>query len=119
VSIRLEIRGGELDGDAPAPRVYKLELQAQHAWRPVERADLEPLVKAWYLVAFNSGFGHPLNELGEFAYDSERDQRTVTFRVVGWLTEQSLQVLLRCLENPDLDVLVETVVVDISAWNAS
>ena len=80
------------------------------------RIELADLVGAWYLVGAHSGFGRYLSQLHDVEFDCESDGETAIFRVVGSLTREALDVLVRCLTDSDIDVITESVVVTVTEY---
>ena len=114
MGLTLEIRGVGLDEDFAGQRSYTIALRFPHQLDVGLRIELADLVGAWYLVGAYRGFGRYLNQLHDVEFDRESDSETATFRVVGALTQQALDVLVRCLADSDIDVITESVVVTVT-----
>jgi hypothetical protein len=116
VAPRVEIRGFGLDEDFEGQRSYTITLRFRHQLDPGLRIELADLVEAWYLIGAHSGFRRYLNQLHDVEFDREANGESATFRVVGALTRQAVDVLVRCLTDSDLDVIAESVVVTVTEY---
>lgn len=64
----------------------------------------EELIKAWYLVGWYGGVGGKLHHRSDIEWGEEKGQLLIEWRVdMGSATEQTLDVLIRCLEQFEQD----------------
>lgn len=111
---RLDVHGLGLDEDFSGQRGYAVTLRCPHELDEQDRFELEQLVQAWYIVGFHGGFGGGLNRLRDMEYGTEDGGVNATFGVAGTLTTHALDDLLRCFTDSDMDIVVESVIVDVS-----
>jgi hypothetical protein len=81
-----------------------------------ERAEVQSVVESWYHVAFHGGLGGYLNQLRDIDVQRVEDGEALTFRVVGSITRAGVDVLLRCLSDPDIDISVARVEVHVDEY---
>jgi hypothetical protein len=109
--------GGDLAGRVDEQRLYQFAFRPAAKMDERERREFDRLVRSWFNVAFHSGFGRSLDQLGDLEFGRGDGGELVTFDVVGALEEAALNTLLRCVEDTDLDVPpFDSLVIRVSAY---
>lgn len=117
MSLRLELEGLPLVEAPDRQLTYTFTVFADPPLDEGHRHELDGLVSAWYRVGFYGGYGGGMNQTAtKLSFGRKGAEETFTFWVVGAVTRLAIDVLLRCLEEPDLDLFPSRVRLKVSEY---
>lgn len=117
--MRCNVEGLGVDDAFDGERTYRFTLRAAHELDAGHRGEVANLIHSWYTVGFYSGFGHSARQLEGPQFQRDGEGEKVTFTVIGAVTQHALDVLARCAEVGDHDVLFESLDVTVSEYDAA
>jgi hypothetical protein len=116
----IEFRGADLDDKVDYLRWARFFVVSEEPLEGMEQDVLRELVDSWYSVGFNGGFeGCWLHQLSTVVFDPPEGPVVFRFAVVGYLTREAIDVVLRCFrscEDPRFDTLLPRAHVEVGDY---